>query len=121
MADRSAVKIMFVVTALLSGIVAGIGAAILARADGASVWSAILRGGSSFGTTVGLILAMASSGIGVLPGTVDVLMATVVGLATGCVSRADGVSLWTAIVRGGIAFGGTVGLALLVQHYAGLF
>lgn len=87
MTDLFAVRIMVVVAAVLAGIIAGIGAGILARADGASVWSAVLRGGSAFGTTVGVILGVSSSGVGLLLGVVDVLMAVVVGLCAGCPRR----------------------------------
>jgi hypothetical protein len=56
-------RILVVVAALLAGIIVGIGAGILAKADGCSVWAAVLRGGGTVGVTVALILGMASSSV----------------------------------------------------------
>ncbi|XTZ13857.1 hypothetical protein ACQSSU_20385 [Micromonospora echinospora] len=114
-------RILVVVAALLAGIIAGIVAGILAKADGCSVWTAVLRGGGAVGATVALILGVVSSGVSVLMGSVDVLAALVVGLTTGWLSKADGNSPWSACVCGAVAFTSTIGLALLVQHFIGAY
>jgi hypothetical protein len=53
--------------------------------------------------------------------TLAVLSAIIVSIVAGILSRASGTSLPTAIRHGGVAFGGTVTLAVLVMTAVGLF
>lgn len=47
--------------------------------------------------------------------TVTVLVGIIVGLVTGILSRAGGSSVPAAIRHGGVAFGGTVSLVILIM------
>ncbi|GIE32251.1 hypothetical protein Ait01nite_052960 [Actinoplanes italicus] len=118
--SSSQARIMVVVAALLAGIIAGIITGILAKADGCSILTAVLRGGGAVGATMALILGLVSSNVGILVASVDVLSALVVGLTTGWLSKADGSSPWAACLRGAVAFTSTIGLVLLVQHFLGV-
>ncbi|MEU2257041.1 hypothetical protein [Nocardia xishanensis] len=49
-------KALLLTTAVLSALLTGVLAALLAKADGATVWAAIRDGGIAFGATLTLLM-----------------------------------------------------------------
>jgi hypothetical protein len=58
-------------------------------------------------------------GIKVLLVVIAILIGIIVGLVAGVLSRLGGADLTAAVIRGGVGFGGTVTLVLLIEHALG--
>jgi hypothetical protein len=102
-----------IVTGLLLGLIGGIVAGLMHRADGASVPAAVVRGGTAFCgvTSLGLVSLLTYA-----PRvTVALLLsAAAVALVAGVLYTMDGASVPSAVWRAAVAFAGLAGLGPLI-------
>jgi hypothetical protein len=101
------------VTALLFGLLFGIGAALLHRSDGASKPAAALRGGTAFvgGSSLSTISLLTWTAQATLP---LLLSAAVVSVVAGVLHQMNGMSVPESVWRAAIAFTGIAGFGQLL-------